>query len=232
MIVTTDFLDHWKTAAIIRLTDDKTAPLALIRLWGYCQQRKTWQFPKMTPETVAQICRWDNPTVSCYDALVQCGFLDVLPGGGYEVHGWFEANRSLAAAWKNGRYGVSGGRPSRPVENENPAGSRRPPDDLSSLSNPSPSSQSPQSDSEAFDKFWAAYPNKTKQLEAKEAFNEALTKTTIEEILTAIEASKTSHDWTKECGKYIPNPANWLRDRRWTDRPIPTTGIPIDTTKF
>ena len=35
--------------------------------------------------------------------------------------------------------------------------------------------------------------------------------------MCAIEIQKTTEDWTKEKGKFIPYPASWLRGKRWED---------------
>jgi hypothetical protein len=34
-----------------------------------------------------------------------------------------------------------------------------------------------------------------------------------------LKRQKNSHDWTKENGQYIPNPATWLNQGRWMDEP-------------
>jgi len=36
-------------------------------------------------------------------------------------------------------------------------------------------------------------------------------------VLTAIDMQKHSEQWRKESGKYIPNPAIWLNQKRWED---------------
>lgn len=71
-----------------------------------------------------------------------------------------------------------------------------------------------------FDVFWAAYPahkHKAKQdaLKAWEKLkpNEAL----VETILTALKAQAASWGWTKDDGRWVPNPATWLNGKRWTD---------------
>ena len=71
---------------------------------------------------------------------------------------------------------------------------------------------------EAFEKFWKAYPKKKSKGDAEKAFakinpNEQLLAT----MIATIERAKTSDDWRKDDGQYIPFPATWLRDRRWED---------------
>lgn len=69
-----------------------------------------------------------------------------------------------------------------------------------------------------FSEFWAAYPRKAGKGAAEKAWaklkaDDALTET----ILAAIEKHKTSDQWKKDGGKYIPHPSTWLNQRRWED---------------
>ena len=110
-------------------------------------------------------------------------------------------------------------------------------------SNPTQSESQSQSESEAqsesksarageladgFDLFWAAYPRHTAKETAKKAFDklnpsaELLTT-----ILDAISRQKTSVQWTKDGGQFIPHPATWLNQHRWEDE-LPTQGQPYN----
>jgi hypothetical protein len=66
-----------------------------------------------------------------------------------------------------------------------------------------------------FEQFWAAYPKKVGKGRAKPAFIKALKKTTLPEILKALEWQKAK--WTDP--QYIPHPASWLNGERWLDDP-------------
>jgi hypothetical protein len=69
-----------------------------------------------------------------------------------------------------------------------------------------------------FDDFWKAYPKKKAIGDAEKAWgNINPSESLIEKILLAIEKGKTSEDWTKEGGKYIPHPATWLNRKGWED---------------
>ena len=60
-----------------------------------------------------------------------------------------------------------------------------------------------------FDDFWKEYPVKIKKAKAKELF----LKIHIEEhekIMKALQSQKTSAQWTKDEGKFIPHPTTWL----------------------
>jgi vacuolar-type H+-ATPase subunit F/Vma7 len=83
---------------------------------------------------------------------------------------------------------------------------------------------------ESFDKFWKAYPSRRKtckqeayDLWRKLDFSNGL----FETIMDALERQKKSDDWTKEGGQYIPNPAKYIRRRRWEDEtPVSVTDDP------
>ena len=66
-----------------------------------------------------------------------------------------------------------------------------------------------------FDAFWKAYPKKVGKADAKKAFGKV--KTPVSQLLEAIEQQKKSDQWTREGGRYIPNPATWLNQGRWDD---------------
>lgn len=109
MIVDPDFLEHHKTRALVELTGDVSAPLAVIRLWGYCQTSKAWEFPKMTPAQLAALCRWRCRKVSCHEALLEAGFVRRIGKSmGFAAHEWELKNGKLIANWTNG---PKGGRP-------------------------------------------------------------------------------------------------------------------------
>lgn len=71
---------------------------------------------------------------------------------------------------------------------------------------------------ERFDRFWAAYPKRRSKQYACNVFlklnpDEQLMAC----ILAAIEQAKTSEQWQKERGKYVPHPASWLNAKGWKD---------------
>ncbi len=66
-----------------------------------------------------------------------------------------------------------------------------------------------------FDAFWAVYPRKVGKGEARKAF--AKVKAPVSMLIDAVNTQKQSHQWTKNGGEYIPNPATWLNQGRWED---------------
>lgn len=79
---------------------------------------------------------------------------------------------------------------------------------------------------ERFAEFWKAYPKKQGKGAAETAWKKA--KVTAElhgVILAALEKVKGSEQWRAENGRFIPNPATWLNQRRWEDEPQTEGGI-------
>jgi len=69
----------------------------------------------------------------------------------------------------------------------------------------------------AFDQFWAAYPRKEARGNAEKAWLEKGCASHLPQILVNLRTRKTSPDWTKEGGRFIPHPATWLNRRGWED---------------
>lgn len=73
-----------------------------------------------------------------------------------------------------------------------------------------------------FEEFWSAYPKKSGKGDAQDAWTKINPNAELKaKILWSLEAQKRSHDWTKENGKYIPNPSTWLNQDRWEDELTP-----------
>jgi hypothetical protein len=86
-----------------------------------------------------------------------------------------------------------------------------------------------------FNLFWKVYPKKKAKQNAEKAFQKINPDDLLlEVIISAIEKSKTTEEWIKEKGKFIPHPATWLNGKRWLDEdvePHPLDGIVSDKTK-
>jgi hypothetical protein len=75
--------------------------------------------------------------------------------------------------------------------------------------------------SSSFLKFWSEYPKKTGKKEALRIWkrlqpDRALT----DKILNSVREQKTSENWLKENGQFIPHPKTWLNQGRWDDEPV------------
>lgn len=69
-----------------------------------------------------------------------------------------------------------------------------------------------------FNTFWDAYPKKVGKPAAKKAFSKQKpSPDLLNAMLNALSWQKSSNEWRKDDGQYIPNPATWLNQERWTD---------------
>ncbi len=70
----------------------------------------------------------------------------------------------------------------------------------------------------AFERFWSAYPKRKSRGTALKAWNKLQPDEQLQDrIMRALERAKTSADWQKEGGKFIPYPASWLNAQGWED---------------
>lgn len=73
---------------------------------------------------------------------------------------------------------------------------------------------------EGFYRFWAEYPKKRSKGDAFNAWRvTAPRRPELQVLLKALAVLKSSEDWTKEGGKFIPYPGTWLRAWGWDDVP-------------
>jgi DNA-binding Lrp family transcriptional regulator len=85
-----------------------------------------------------------------------------------------------------------------------------------------------------FDSFWTAYPKKANKPAALKAFRKANPdEALLAAMLAALAAQKTSEQWQREDGRFIPYPATWLNGERWNDKNEVAAGgyIPNDPTE-
>ena len=69
-----------------------------------------------------------------------------------------------------------------------------------------------------FDEFWKAYPKKQGKDLAKTSFvKRKVSKELLQQMLQAIDQQKSTDQWKKESGQFIPAPATWLNQGRWQD---------------
>lgn len=82
-------------------------------------------------------------------------------------------------------------------------------------------------ESDGFAEFYAAYPRHQARGKAAKAFrSQGLTRSDLPALLAAIAAQRSTPDWIKESGQFIPYPATWLNDRRWLDEVV-TNVVPM-----
>ena len=76
----------------------------------------------------------------------------------------------------------------------------------------------PPAQANAFAEFWASYPKKIARGAAEKSFRKiGEPSKMLPVLLAAITAQKSTAQWQRDNGQFIPNPATWLNQRRWED---------------
>jgi uncharacterized protein YdaU (DUF1376 family) len=78
--------------------------------------------------------------------------------------------------------------------------------------------------SDGFEQFWAAYPKRVSKGAARKAWTKLKpSEQLLQAILAGIGRAKTSAQWLRDDGRFVPHPATWLNAEGWLDDP-PTSG--------
>lgn len=78
--------------------------------------------------------------------------------------------------------------------------------------------------SDGFEQFWAAYPKRVSKGAARKAWAKLKpSEQLLQAILAGIGRAKTSAQWLRDDGRFVPHPATWLNAEGWLDDP-PTGG--------
>lgn len=105
-----------------------------------------------------------------------------------------------------------------------PLGERDAPVDLNVDDPKTPLERHPAEDEASFQEFWAAYPRRKAENEARRAYAKALERGASGAIILLAARRYADEEARKGRGaRYIPFPAKWLRDGRWMDEPDPKT---------
>lgn len=73
----------------------------------------------------------------------------------------------------------------------------------------------------SFDRFWQAWPDirKVGKKEARLEWDRLRPDATLTDaIIAALDVQRTSSDWLRDGGRYIPHPSRYLKNHRWEDR--------------
>lgn len=71
---------------------------------------------------------------------------------------------------------------------------------------------------DGFLEFWNLFPKKVGVSAAKKSWEKL--KPPIDEVIAALKWKKTSEQWNRSNGQFIPNPATYLNQGRWKDEPV------------
>lgn len=73
-------------------------------------------------------------------------------------------------------------------------------------------------------KFWPAYPRKVGKATAAKAFAKLRPDgDTVKRMLVALAQQRTSEQWQRDGGQFVPHAATWLNGRRWEDEFVEAT---------
>ena len=70
-----------------------------------------------------------------------------------------------------------------------------------------------------FERFWQAYPKKVGKGEAQKAWKKN-GHPGIDQIIAVVARARQTSKWLEDNGRFIPNPATWLNQKRWDDEYI------------
>lgn len=73
---------------------------------------------------------------------------------------------------------------------------------------------------DGFEDFWRRYPRRTAKGAARKAWTRAMTLTTADSIIEAVESQKRAGMFSDD-PHFIPHPATWINSERWSDEIVP-----------
>lgn len=81
---------------------------------------------------------------------------------------------------------------------------------------------------DGFASFWENFPRKAAKQDAMKAWRKLKpTGQPLADLMAGLELQKSSEQWRKDSGKYVPYAATWLNGRRWEDE-LPTASEQAD----
>ena len=192
-------------------------------LWSCWQNGSIPSDPELAARLIGKGC---STTV----ARVVLPMFEIACGEGRVTHDRLERERAKQADWR--KKSSAGGKKSAEMRQSLKGGSRvvQPPSSPIPPTLPAPLKRGPRRATpplkcEAFRQFWTAYPKKKAIADAEKAWVKNGCAPKLPIILTALRTLKTSHDWMRNGGQFIPHPASWLNARGWEDELLPNIKI-------
>lgn len=221
---------HRKTLALRRLLGSADY---VLNLWCWCAENApTGDLSGLSDEEIEYASEWRGQPGQCVAALLSSGWLDVSANGEKSLHEWMDgAGRGIASYTRKTEKQrelmrerrASSGSGSEIREDKNRKDS--PANVVANVSANTVGEKPARKRalcvfSEAFSRFWAAYPRKVSKGQAVKAWpgDEY-----IDQILSALEWQRKT--WSDP--QFIKHPSTWLRARCWEDEK--QTSIPNTT---
>ena len=208
--------DHRKVLAAADELDIEPAHMLglLISFWLWAiDNAPDGSLAGISDRMIARAAQWDKDPEEFVAALTSASLLDATEDGVLEIHDWSEytgklieqreneKNRSRArraAAKSNDRRTTAGQSADASKSDQKKTAGRV---DQTRVDQSRPENKG--------DKAWE------KAKPDAELF---------EKIMQAVATAKTSEQWLREGGRFIPNPSTWINQGRWDDEPLPPAG--------
>jgi hypothetical protein len=218
-------------------------------MWGVCYDRGD---PLLGDTIDVELAaQWPGEKGELFKALLECRFIDQIDHDRYQVHdllqncpdyvrkrmerertrkhAYAHRQRPFTAAWRseaddanqNGELG--GQRPPNCDDNQTLADLGSPPSPAQPALPAADGSKA--ANDRRFATFWTAYPRKDKKVDSRKAFGRLkVDDALLAVMLAALERFRSSDDWMKDGGRFIPHPTAWLNGRRWEDESVLSNG--------
>lgn len=198
---------------------------------------------------LADAMQWDGDPDQLVEALISAGYIDDTDDG-LMIHDWGEyagkllerrakdrarkrAAAEAAGVPQNVRRSSDGNdeeseeTPSASFVTNQPTVPNQPntTNSTNRTEPTTPTSDAPTLQERRFAEFWKAYPKKVGKAGCLKAWKKLKpTAELFDQIMATLETQKKSEQWTREGGRFIPNPLTWLNQGRWDDEPTEVGG--------
>lgn len=233
---------HPKTKKLARLLG-VSLPAAVGHLhylwWWALDFAQDGVLDKYDSDDLAEAMEWDGDGDQLVGALISSGFVDETDHG-LMIHDWGvyagkllerrakDRARKRAAAEAAGVpkqiRGSSNGTDEESEETPTDYFVTNQPTNPNQPTVPIPTNSTNQMSDEPslqerrFAEFWEEYPKKVGKKAAQTSWKRLKPDAELfERIMEAVTTAKTSEQWNREGGRFIPNPATWLNQGRWDD---------------
>lgn len=71
--------------------------------------------------------------------------------------------------------------------------------------------------SEQFERWWLLYPRRTAKAAAYKSWKRQRLDSEVDQVIKTTEAYKTTEQWTRDKGQFVPHPTTFLNQGRWED---------------
>lgn len=218
----------------------------LISFWLWAlDNAPTGSLEGINNRMIARAAQWSGDPDSFVAAMAHASLLDEKNPGEMEIHDWYEYAGKLidqreaekrrsrrrraaagAAATSDDQRTTDGqptddqkktvGRVDQTIPDQTIPKKSTP--DKGDIPPTPPADPKPDAQERRFAEFWAEYPKKVGKKAALTSWKRLKPDAELfERIMQAVIIAKRSEQWSREGGRFIPNPATWINQGRWDD---------------